>query len=465
MVFVDRKDELKALEDEFSNLGRAASLSVIYGRRRIGKTELIKKFVSSHEHIYFLATLQSKEEVIEKFSAKAAEFFHDTATMEKPHTSWDAFFKYLIREIKNSNKPIVIAFDEFTYLIQQDSSITSIFQYYWDEHLKDLPVMVILCGSYVGMMESEVLSHKSPLYGRRTIQLYLEELDFEYLADFFPGYSKEERIILNSVLGNIPSYLLRFDPSINVHDNILVNFLDKRKALFADGLILLRDELKEPRNYLSILKAISYGRNTQKEIADHAHLEPALVGKYLDVLRGMKIVHRIVPITEKNPERSKKGIYQIRDNYYNFWLRFVYPFADFVEEGRAKELMNNTIGPNFNSFVGRSFEKLVRDSLLELNKRKKLPAYFERIGPWWGGDSEIDHIALNNKSKEIMFIEVKWSELTSTDCNSILNNLVEKAKKVGWNVEGRKEYFCIVAKKIKAKKLPKVLFLELNDVF
>lgn len=464
MKFVNRKSELQVLEDEFSNLGRRASMSVIYGRRRIGKTELIKKFVSTHDHIYFLATLQSKEEVVEKFSSKAAEFFNDTATIESPHTSWDAFFKYLVREIKNYKRPIILAFDEFTYLIQQDSAITSIFQYYWDEHLKDLPVMVILCGSYVGMMESEVLSHKSPLYGRRTTQIYLEEIDFQYIKEFFPEYSIEEKVALNSVLGGVPSYLLRFDPSSNVHDNIMANFLDKRKALFADGLILLRDELKEPRNYLSILKAISFGRNTQKEIADHAHLEPALVGKYLDVLRGMKIVTRLVPITEKNPEKSKKGIYQIKDNYYNFWLRFVYPFADFVEEGRAKELMKNTIEPNFNSYVGRFFERLARAALYNLNKLKKLPAYFERIGPWWSGDLEIDHIALNNKTKEIMFIEVKWSQLTASDVNGILHNLKEKAKKVDWNVHSRKEYYCIIAKKITPKKIPGIVLLELDDL-
>lgn len=462
MTFINRKKELAALEDEFAQTERRASMAVIYGRRRIGKTELIKNFINRKPHIYFLATLQSKEEVVENFSHKAAECFHDAATMENPHTTWDTFFKYLVREIKNRKQPIVLAFDEFTYLIQQDPAISSVFQYYWDEHLKDLPVMLILCGSYVGMMEKEVLSHKSPLYGRRTIQIFLEDIRFQDMGRFFPKYSKEDMVVVNAVLGGVPSYLLRFDPSLSVMENIAHNFLDKRKALFADGLILLREELKEPRNYLSILKAISYGKNTQKEIADHTHLEPGLVGKYLDVLRGMKIVSRIVPVTERNPEKSKRGIYQINDHYYNFWLRFVFPYADYVEEERSRELMENIIKPDLNAFVGRSFERLARGPIVTLNARKRLPFVSERIGPWWSKEHEIDYVGFNRATKEIIFIEVKWAELGQKEVDSIISGLKEKAQKVDWNLKGRKEYFCLIAKRFRHARTSEAALIDLD---
>ena len=465
MAFVDRKGETAALEEELGKAKEHAVMAVVYGRRRIGKTELIKRFISDKEHIYFLATLQSKEEVIVKFSHKAAEFFKDNATMEHPHTTWDGFFEYLIRELKRYGKPVVLAFDEYTYLIQQDAAILSVFQYYWDEHLKNMPLMLILCGSYVGMMEKEVLSHNSPLYGRRSIQLFLSDIDFSFLKEFFPAYSKEEMVESYAILGGVPSYLLRFDSSKKVKENIIGNFLDKNKALYADGLILLREELKEPRNYLSILKAISFGKNTQKEIADQAHLEPALVGKYLDVLRGMKIVERVVPVTERNPEKSKRGIYRINDNYYNFWLKFVYPYSDYVEEGRVKELMENIIEPQFNTFVGHAFEKLARNALLHKNAKKQLPAYFENIGPWWEGETEIDIVGINKATKDILFAEVKWSEMDGLDVTRLVAELKEKVGKVDWKKNDRKEHYMIIAKKFKQRKgMQGVSLVELDEL-
>ncbi|MBI5636312.1 ATP-binding protein, partial [Candidatus Micrarchaeota archaeon] len=408
---MDRIAELDALNEEFAGLEKRSSLAVVYGRRRVGKTELIKEFTKAKNHVYFLATLQSKEEVVKNFSLKAAEFFQDKAAQAQPHVTWNGFFEYLAKEIKARKKPIILAFDEFTYLIQQDRATPSVFQYHWDETLKNLPVMLILCGSYVGMMEKEVLSYKSPLYGRTNRRLQVTQLDFKHVREFAPQYSKKQLVELYAILGAVPFYLRQFDSSKTPLENVEQAFLDKTKSLYNDGLLMLREELKEPRNYLSILKAISFGKTTQKEIADNAHLEPLLVGKYLDVLKGMKIVSRLVPATEKNPEKSKKGLYRITDNYYDFWLKFVYPYAEYVEEGRCSELMKNIISPSFNAYVGRSFEALAKKKLVELNQQGKLPFSFERIGGFWHGDCEIDLVALNEKTKEILFAEVKWSDL------------------------------------------------------
>ncbi len=463
MKFINRHEELSSLEDEFKQLSKRASLVVVYGRRRVGKTELIKEFARKRNHVYFLATLQSREEVVRNFSLKAAEFFGDKATIAQPHVTWDGFFEYLAREIKEVGKPIVLVFDEFTYLAQQDSATASIFQYYWDEKLKQLPVMLILCGSYVGMMEREVLSYKSPLYGRSTRHLFVLELGFEHLRDFAPDYTKTQLVELYSILGAVPFYLLQFDPEKTPLENVRSVFLDKTRSLYNDGLLLLRDELKEPRNYLSILKAISFGKTTPKEIADHAHLEPLLVGKYLDVLRGMKLVSRVVPATEKNPEKSKKGSYRITDNYYDFWLKFVYPYADYIEEGRQDELVKNIIAPNLNAYVGRAFEALARKKMIELNKKGGLPFVFERIGAWWRGDSEIDIVALNEKTKEILFAEVKWADLNEKDVSALLFSLKEKAALVEWNQGKRKEHYAIIAKKLHSKKGGDAFLLDLED--
>lgn len=452
MKFVDRKSELSILEEEFKKTPERASMTIVYGRRRIGKTELIKQFMSKKDHIYFLATLQSREDVVKAFSLRAAEFFADRAAASSPHTAWEGFFEYLAREIKSRKKPLVLIFDEFTYLVQQDRATPSIFQYYWDEHLKNLPVMLILCGSYVGMMEREVLAYRSPLYGRRTRELFITEIEPRYLKEFLPGYSAEELVQAHAILGGVPFHLKQFDSSKGVLENIKENFLQKDKALFNDALLLLREELKEPRNYLSILKAIAFGKTTPKEIADESHLDKPLVGKYLYVLKGMKLVKRVVPVTERNPERSKKGLYIIGDNYFNFWLRFVYPFLDYVEEGRVDELMQAIVMPNLNSFVGRAFEGLARRAMIELNKRKELPFSFERIGPWWHRGVEIDLVALNNRSREILFTEVKWTDLGGRDVERLMRGLEKKAERVGWRKRARKEHYGLVAKKIEGKK-------------
>lgn len=463
MAFVDRNEELSILDNEFKQLPKRASLVVVYGRRRVGKTELIKEFGKKHEHIYLLATLQSKEEVIRNFSLKVAGFFEDNAVLAQPHTTWEGFFEYLAKEIKSRKKPIVLAFDEFTYLIQQDRATPSIFQYYWDEKLKNLPVMLILCGSYVGMMEKEVLSYKSPLYGRSTRQLFVLELGFNNLREFMPDYSKERLVELYAILGAVPFYLLQFDRDKTPLENIGNVFLDKSRSLFNDGLLLLREEVKEPRNYLSILKAISFGKTTPKEIADNAHLDQLLVGKYLDVLRGMKLVSRFVPVTEKNPEKSKKGIYKITDHYYDFWLKFVYPYSDYIEEGRQAELVKNIIAPNLGSYVGRAFEALARKKLIELNKNNKLPFTFEHVGAWWSGETEIDIVALNPKTKEILFVEVKWSDLKEDEVSGILTNLKKNAAFVNWNNEARREYYAVIAKKLPKKEIKNVLLMDLED--
>ncbi|MEW6529044.1 MAG: ATP-binding protein [Candidatus Micrarchaeota archaeon] len=279
-----------------------------------------------------------------------------------------------------------------------------------------------------------------------------------------PRYSKEKLVELYAILGAVPFYLLQFDPDKAPLDNVRTIFLDKSRSLFNDGLLLLREEVKEPRNYLSILKAISFGKTTPKEIADNAHLDQLLVGKYLDVLKGMKLVSRLVPVTEKNPEKSKKGIYKITDNYYNFWLKFIYPYLDYIEEGRQDELVKDIISPNFGSYVGMVFEALARKKLIELNKKNRLPFTFERIGAWWCGETEIDAVALNSRTKEILFAEVKWSNLKEKEVSVILTGLREKAKHVKWNNDNRKEYYAVIAKRLpKKEKNDKVLLFDLDD--
>ncbi len=454
-MFVDREQELASLETTYRRLNKSAGFVVIYGRRRVGKTELIKRFLNGKEHIYLLATLQSEKDVVKKFSMRSARYFKDDATLKNPHTDWDSFFEYLARELRRSGKNIVLVFDEFTYLVQQNRAITSILQYYWDEYLKTLPVMLILCGSYVGMMEKEVLAYNSPLYGRRTGQVYLDRMGFKYLKEFLKEYDIEELVEAYAIAGGIPFYLQQLDSRKDIISNIKENFLRKDRPLFQDALFMLRDELKEPRNYLSILKAVSFGKTRPKEISDFAGLDPLLVGKYLDVLKGMKIVKRVVPVTAK---KSQRGIYKVSDNYFNFWLRFVYPNEDNIEMG-MEEAVVGSIKKGFNAYVGERFEDLAREFLVEMNRLGRLPFVFSKIGRWWHKGQEIDLVAMGSKG-EYLAIEVKWKKMNKMDIERTIRSLQEKAQKF------KDCYFVIIAREIDKRDLEvpeKTLFFDLAD--
>ncbi|MEM2584636.1 MAG: ATP-binding protein, partial [Thermoproteota archaeon] len=200
--FINRKQELEFLEEKFSD---KRQLIIIYGRRRVGKTELIKQFCKNKDHLYFLADRRGSLLNAERFANIAAEHFGDVPPKAR---SFDDVFTYIAKRL--DERKIVIVIDEFSYLVEKDDSIPSVFQLIWDEILKDKNIMLILCGSLVSMMES-ILSYRSPLYGRRTGQWKLSPLRFNQAKKFFSNYSIEQKVEAYSILGGIPFYLNTFD--------------------------------------------------------------------------------------------------------------------------------------------------------------------------------------------------------------------------------------------------------------
>lgn len=452
---MDRERELALLEDRYRS--NRAELVVIYGRRRVGKTELIDQFIARCGNgVRLLAREESKTLQLSRFAAKLGDFFQDEFLKKAPFTDWDGFFEYLSRR---ADRRVIIAIDEFPYLIKEDRALPSILQDYWDSKLRKTRIFLVLCGSSISMMESKVLGHRSPLYGRRTGQLLIKPFSFTPILHYVGDL--ERAVEFYSVFGGTPAYIMEIDPRKDVFTNIAEKILREDSFIYRDVEFVLRQELVEPRYYFSILLSIARGNHRVGLIVNDTGLSKSIVNKYLSVLRDLQLIHRVVPVTEGY--RSRRGLWFLSDNLFDFWFRFVYPYIDDIERGRSDLVVSDHIKPNFNEYVGRHFEPIVREFLEGMNAKSLLPFRFTKIGRWWQGDVEIDAVALNERTKEILFVECKWRE--RVDVKKVLRELKEKAGLVDWRKKGRKEYYAIFAKSFREKvEEENVLLFDLKDM-
>jgi len=436
--FINREKELEFLEDIYHQKG--TKVIILYGRKRVGKTEIIKAFSKNKDSLYFLADKRGTELNAQRFARETAHHFQD---IPPDVHNFDDVFTYIAKR----RKDLVIAIDEFSYLVERDESIPSVFQLVVDEILKG-NILLILCGSSISMMEKGTLSYKSPLYGRRTGQWLVEPLKFKDVLKFFSKYSFSQVIEAFSVVGNIPAYIIKFDDSIPIFQNIQEKILKKGTFLYEEVEFLLRGELRDPSRYSSVLEAVGSGATRLTEIAHKSHIPAKDLSKYLKTLQSLHLIEKIRPVTEK---KGKKTLYKISDQFFHFWFRFIHQSMSYLESGNTDYILK-IIKPNFNTFVGLSFERICREALHELNNQEGLPFSFSRIGPWWGHyrdkngrkEVEIDCIALNEKTKDILFVECKWKENINT--KKILNDLQEKSRHVNWFDTSRKEHFVIFGK-------------------
>ena len=321
MKFINRKREMSTLEKEYN---RENSFVVLYGRRRTGKTTLIKEFIKDKNTFYFFADKQIESLQINRFKSQLAEHFKDDFLKKIEINDWDTIFDYFINKVKDEKFVFVI--DEFQYLCLMNKGFSSIFQRIYDEKLVNKNIMVILCGSLISMMYSEVLSYDSPLYGRRTAQIKLQPISFEYYKEFFEDKSERELIEFYSITGGIPRYILEFDrdktPLLNIENNIF----NKDNFLYSEPKFLLQEEINDLSRYFSILNSIALGNTKLSSICSHLGINSNGITSYITKLIDLDILEKEVPITE-NIENGKKGLYKIKDNYLKFWFSYVYPLS------------------------------------------------------------------------------------------------------------------------------------------
>jgi AAA+ ATPase superfamily predicted ATPase len=235
-------------------------------------------------------------------------------------------------------------------------------------------------------------------------------LDLAAAAQFTPAYDAIQALETWAILGGIPYYLESFDDRQSVLDNKQSHILHPRSLLYDEPRLLLMEELREPRNYFSILQAIAHGRTRRNEIAQAAHLPLSSVGKYLDVLRSLGIVEREVPVTETRPEKSRKGIYGIKDPFLRFWFRFVHPFRDRLELGYLDAVLAEEVHPKLDQFVAQAFEQAAHWFISRQAQQGMLPMTPSRIGRWWSPQGEIDLVALDDRHNKLLVGECKWTK-------------------------------------------------------
>lgn len=435
--FVDRELEMETLQNEYERDGSA--LVVLYGRRRVGKTTLISEFIKDKKALFFLASEEAEAQNRNAFKEKVAEFIDSNLLRSADIKNWDVLFK-AIMDTPFESKPVIVL-DEFQYLGKANSAFPSIFQRIWEEILKDKSVMVILCGSLISMMESQTLAYGSPLYGRRTAQIRLKQIPFGYYHEFFPNKIRGELIEMYAVTGGVPKYIELFSESKDIYSAIQKCVLNRSGYLYDEPHFLLQQEVSEVGSYFSIIKAIAAGNSKLSAISSTLEIKSTSLTKYLKTLIDLDILEREVPITEENPEKSKKGLYKIKDNYLRFWFAFVYPNMSFIESGHSRIVMNkirNSLVKNHIAFV---YEDVCKERMWDLNAEGVWPFNFTKIGRFWDSKDEIDIVALDPEGKNLILGECKyWTDPVGV---SVLRDLEAKTDSVPWERNNRKVWYVL----------------------
>ena len=406
MNFLGREKEILVLEKEYA---RDGGFVVIYGRRRIGKTTLIKQFIKSKTAFYFLATKEVESQSMKRFAGVIARTTGNSVLQKAAFPDWLDLLQAVADYKPNEKKVLVI--DEFPYLVKVNDSFPSILQNAWDEILKDSNVMLILCGSLISMMKKHALSYESPLYGRRTAQMRIAPLPFTTVYEN-QKLSFEEAAEQYSITGGVPKYMEFFSDGQPLYEQIKENVLSKNGFLYEEPNFLLTDEVQVPTNYFSIIKVIADGNHKLGTIAGILGLETSALTPYLKTLSELGFIEKQVPVTEKNAEKTRKGLYFISDNFLRFWFRYVYPYKGELELDNTQISLDELDKDFKEKFVAFAYEDICKEIFARLCSDKAIDFTPSKIGSYWlndkSGNTQIDVMAVDTVNKRLFAGECKY---------------------------------------------------------
>lgn len=415
MVFLDRTRELAWLESGWES-GKA-QLRILYGRRRTGKSALLDAFAHGKRHVLYQAVEGSSADQLRDFTAAVLATEDDAGLRAAPLANWDAAFAHLTRMAQAG--PLLVIMDEYQYAAKADPTLASRLQRWWSRTAVALPIYLVLCGSYIRFFVRNVLA--GPAYGRSTGNLQLRPLDYREAALFFPGWSVEDRVRAYAVVGGIPHYVLQLNPDRTLAWNIAHHVVQRGAVLYQEAELLVREELREPRLYYSILRALSDGLTRVSDITARVH-GPAGgsdLTPYLATLQELGLAEYRRPVVGHSVRR---GVWTVADPYLRFWFRFVLPHRGRLEHGvDGESFVRRVVAPALDHFVSKpTFEEVCRTWVLAQGEAGTWPEV-ERVGAWWGPipaptpeqprrqtEGEIEVVAASG-TRVLLAGEAKWT--------------------------------------------------------
>ncbi len=414
-MFIGRARELELLESAYRS--DKFEMVVVYGRRRVGKTALLNKFISDKPHAALLTAQQTvAQENLERLSDAVAAMDRNgeasravAPTSDLTYRTFSAALSHAFESASVERHVLVI--DEYPYLAESEPGISSLLQTLIDQHKTDSRLMIVLCGSSMGFMEHQVLGEKSPLYGRRTAQIKLQPFDVFEAAQMLGDPDPQKAVELYGIVGGVPLYLEQLDASKSVEWNIANRVLKTGAFLIAEPENFMMQELRAPARYNAVLTSIARGRVRPQEIADAIGVSAGLVQQYLARLEELSIVKRITPATSKKRRQVR---YVICDNLFRFHHTFAIKYSTPIEAGMSDAVARRIVREELSTYLGATFEDVCRQWVLRKAASGELDMLPQAVGTWWGTnpierhEEEID-LVVQDVDGSLLVGECKWN--------------------------------------------------------
>ncbi len=401
--FSNRKAEL----DQLQNLYRRekGQFAIVYGRRRLGKTRLLKEFCISRPHVYFMADRAGEQSLKKSLAITMAASLDEPLLQTVEYPDWyDLFAAFDRFRHQQTEKKIILILDEYQYICQVQPAFSSFIQKWWDEHWQHENILLILCGSVTSMMYKETMAASAPLYGRATAQILLSPLSYSYIKEFLRDYAEDELIQCFSLSGGVPRYLELLQQFNGFSDALEGLVLQQSGLLYQEARYLLHEEISSPHTCWSILQAMGGGAGRVSEIAAKLGLPANQLTHYLELLRDLFLIYREVPVLEKNPAKSKKGFYQVADPFLRLWFGTVFPYESFLEFGQL-DMIRERLEPQIQEHISWCFKQLCRDYV----RQHAMQFNCLKVGRQWARNYEIDVAGVTADGRLNVIGECKWS--------------------------------------------------------
>lgn len=401
-MFVDRHAELHFLDTMLQREHPGpAQLILLYGRRRIGKTFLLRHWVEGAGVPCTYWAAQKESALLQRSRLYARIAGVQQARFDSWADCWEAIANFY------AGRRHILIIDEFSYAAEAEAGMLSSLQHAWDQLFQNSQLVLILCGSHVHAME-DLLTYQSPLFGRFTGQWCLRPLPYASLEEFFPTWSVEERVAGYAIVGGVPAYWTWLDREQSLLDNIH-KMLTPGSPFLAEPAFLLYDELREPTSYLSVIRALGAGHHTLADLANATMIGSGHLSAYLARLQELHLVERRTPITvpPAQRDRSRQGRYHLLDPFFRFYFRFVAPYQEEVDYQPDRVIAR--IYDGLRAFVGATaFEELCRRWVLEQSQAGNLPVTIREVGSHWSRAVQADVVGLNWQEHHVLVGECKW---------------------------------------------------------